>query len=725
MRKINANFRTAFLSEGGSFLQNKDYFAFVELDDFACYAIADGIDDDLELDSAKMAVTSVIRQFTDKPSMKKNDIKTWLKETNQELLQHSKGMRLKASITVVVTDYASIVYGLVGNTRLNLYREGTLIHKSMDQSLTKELMEAGNLPVDKISAHLERHNLYCYLGQPKDFNPEVSSQIRLADGDTLTLLTRGIWENVDEGEMADAIRDTKEPQEALDNVEDLLMARQPENLENYTLATIFVDKVYIDPGKRKALIKKILIASIPILIILIGLLIYMHISQGNRNDQIAAMGAHVSQAQILCGEGNYSRATEEYKAALDLAQQLKLGNEQKDIEKWYKTTGLIMAADMALQQKDLAKAADLYRAALEASYSADQLGQSYILKQQRLTGDYMDITDLLQSGDQKLERKDYERARKAYLEAKVISTRIFYNDGRKEAAEKLAKIDAQMVEEGKKVIEEGQKAIEEGKKSMAQEAATYEQQGDRLAQKGDYQGAISMLSIAEGMYDQSGKSDKVPGVQKKISAIEDRMTASEKAALLNNLITEASKYERDGDQLANEQGDLAGAIDMYGLAMGLYNEGGKKEKTVLVQKKIDTVNDRKKNLEKIDLQHRAVEAEKEGDLKAAQALLDEARFSYATAQQLYGLAGLTGEAASIQKKIDLLDVKVTAAEQQKNKAAAYVAEADSRVPNGEYVQAKYLYILASDIYQRLGLKDEVNKVNEKLKLLTKLSNGKV
>ena len=44
MRKENATFKTKFISESGSYLINSDYFAFVELKDYACYCIADGID---------------------------------------------------------------------------------------------------------------------------------------------------------------------------------------------------------------------------------------------------------------------------------------------------------------------------------------------------------------------------------------------------------------------------------------------------------------------------------------------------------------------------------------------------------------------------------------------------------------------------------------------------------------------------------------------------------
>ena len=46
MRKENAKFDTKFISEAGSYLVNSDYFAFVELKDYACYVVADGIDSD-------------------------------------------------------------------------------------------------------------------------------------------------------------------------------------------------------------------------------------------------------------------------------------------------------------------------------------------------------------------------------------------------------------------------------------------------------------------------------------------------------------------------------------------------------------------------------------------------------------------------------------------------------------------------------------------------------
>lgn len=66
MRKINSTFKTAFISEAGAALKNNDYFAYVELDDYACYVIANSITDRIESESAKVAVENAIRHFSGK-----------------------------------------------------------------------------------------------------------------------------------------------------------------------------------------------------------------------------------------------------------------------------------------------------------------------------------------------------------------------------------------------------------------------------------------------------------------------------------------------------------------------------------------------------------------------------------------------------------------------------------------------------------------------------------
>ena len=263
MRKQNSTFKTAFLSEAGSELENNDYFAFVELAQYACYVIADGLNDLSDAESARLATQSILLEFQEHPSIKKRALLSYLEAANKALAAADSREKLKASVTVVVTDYAKSRYGYAGNTRLRLYRDGNVKVQTKDMSLGTDLVKEGNLPEDALVRHEQRNNLYSYLGQGRGFRPFISKKMKLVNGDIITLYTRGIWENLDSGELDDVFSEAKDdPQESLNNVEDLLLSRQPEKLENYTFTAIFVDKVFMDPN-RKRRIKKIPAAGFP------------------------------------------------------------------------------------------------------------------------------------------------------------------------------------------------------------------------------------------------------------------------------------------------------------------------------------------------------------------------------------------------------------------------------------------------------------------------------
>ena len=108
MRKENSEFKTKFISEPGSYLHNADYFAFVELKDYACYCIADGIDTDEKRESAKAAVTAVITAFSEDPGISKNKLKQYMMTARHALLEEAREMRLEASIVIVISDYKNV-----------------------------------------------------------------------------------------------------------------------------------------------------------------------------------------------------------------------------------------------------------------------------------------------------------------------------------------------------------------------------------------------------------------------------------------------------------------------------------------------------------------------------------------------------------------------------------------------------------------------------------------
>uniref|UniRef100_UPI0006D18AE9 hypothetical protein n=1 Tax=Clostridium sp. NkU-1 TaxID=1095009 RepID=UPI0006D18AE9 len=165
MRRMNSDFRTQYISEEGQKLTNRDYFGFVEMDDYACYVLADSLDGEQETNSAKFVVESLIRSFVEGPSMNPGKLKHSMNQAHRELLKHRGGMHLKASVTMVVTDYRKLLCCHVGNSRFYLLRNGRILARTRDQSLTENLLKEERITLDQAAAHEERNNLYSFLGE--------------------------------------------------------------------------------------------------------------------------------------------------------------------------------------------------------------------------------------------------------------------------------------------------------------------------------------------------------------------------------------------------------------------------------------------------------------------------------------------------------------------------------------------------------------------------------
>ena len=117
MRKQNSDFSAAFVSEAGSKLKNSDYFGFVELDEYACYVIVDGITELAGTESAKLAIETVILHFQASPSMSGRTMRRLIAKADKALIGHDSYTRQEASLTVILTDYRSFRYGYLGNMK--------------------------------------------------------------------------------------------------------------------------------------------------------------------------------------------------------------------------------------------------------------------------------------------------------------------------------------------------------------------------------------------------------------------------------------------------------------------------------------------------------------------------------------------------------------------------------------------------------------------------------
>lgn len=594
MRKQNSKFNTNFISEEGSSLKNSDFFAYAELDNFACYVLADGIEDVADSESAKEAVESIIAKFQEKPSISKGKIHGYLKHANEVLLKAEKYMKLKASIVVAVTDYENVRFGYAGNVRAKLYRNNKMFYKTIDTSLSSEMVSKEMISEDALSRHEQRSNLYTFLGQ-KGFSPVISGKIKLVDTDILILYTKGVWENVSEGEIDNIFAESgKDPKDALLKVESVLLDKNLGYIDNYTIAGIYIDKVFIESDtKKKKRRKLILIVSIVSVVVILGAIIALYFYKKYTKELKEDMNTHYEKMLKFIEMENYTKADTECEESIKKAESLR-NKEMKDLLYHYEQVieGII-EADEKYDAKSYKEAKPLYELILSEIPYADNAGLSYVRKRLDFISGYESVNLSLDNGDILFDSEIYDKARERYVDAKTEARDIGYEEGKLKAEAKLLAVDQAIAKK-----DEGKQAEADKQSQNLKSANDMLSAGDEALSKGDFLSARANYNTAKDILEKSGESAGLSELEQKISTADKKISEGDEEK------NKAGGYAVTADE-AFLRGDFESARENYEYARRLY---------VKLKDEINTIEmDKKLN----DVQKRIDEKEKE-ESKAAQ-----------------------------------------------------------------------------------------------------------
>ncbi len=730
IRKQNSEFLTAFTSEAAKNLKNTDCFAHVELDGYACYVLADGIDDISGAKSARLCVDSVITSFTESPSMSKKALKKYIKTANEILKKQKSKKRLKASIMIVVHNYVKLRYVHAGNVRFRIYRNGFLKYESKDQSLSMDLAESGKLEKDMVIKHEERHNLYSYLGQDKEFSPKVSKKIKLTSTDAIALYTRGFWENVDDGEILDLFKDaTDKPQETVNTAEDMLLSKQPKQLDAFSFVTIFVNKTFVDPNKKRR-IKKILSILIPILIILliIGIIVYNIYSTKQKN--IALMNEKFANAIQYINDENYIRAQSMIEEAITYADKVNDTEITANATNYLMLIESVINADNNLTSKKYSAALSGFLIALDKSRYADNISNDYINEKLEETSAYIQVYDLISLGDNLTTNFLYSKAEQQYLNAKVLASKVYFDEGRQSAIQALEDLYSLMKEVESDNLTQASANLEK-----ETTAVSFVAQADKAFASGEYEEALVFYTSALQKYQELDDILNAKLISDKISLTESKMSEADE----NKLV--AIEYVLAAEESKLEQ-DYQLAIKYYELAKDIYEEIEDSAKTSEMEAKIEIIELLISMKEESDAQaEEQAKAEEEAQAQAeeeAQAESDaqsQALANKASAKECVSIADEAYDDEDYEKAIffynealdkyteleDLINIQdieskikqtqyiLDYIEEQESIADEYISFADELRAEKEYDLAIKYYQFAKDIYNDL---DNTNKVNQ-------------
>ena len=540
MRKDEAKFITEFLSEAGTKAENNDYFGYVLLDNYAIWAVADGFDEEEGAKvAARIAVESAIEYFMLRPRFNYDVIKEMMdyanlkvKEKQEETQKYSL---MHTSLLIIISNYNSILYGNIGNTRFYHIRGGYIISQSRDDTIAQLLVDEEALNISDMRFHRQRNDLLQAIGDFGKIKPNIIKKpVELMEKDVFCLTTVGFWENIDEHDMENDLSRFEDKKQWLNSLEKRILASLRDNIENYTIAQVEVGAVAspepMEKDKRK-LIKKIILVMLIIVVIILFVIIW-NVKRRNGILQAATQYEKLADEEIL--KKNFNNSIDNLK--LEIGEYEKLKPKSKGI------IGFLTNAEK--------KRAD-------ASKKIDEINKK-IGETEKIKKAFSDISE----GNEMFNSGNYDEANVKYQQAKYNLNDNSYKRDELNTEEILTTLDSRINSTVK-----------------LKEAKALEIAGDTAVNEGSYNLAKVSYKNAADMYLANGRADYVSQVEKKLEEITDKEKTAYNGAML---------AENKGDSLA--QSNINSSKEAYYQARQMYQTLGDTVKVGEIDNKIQELN---------------------------------------------------------------------------------------------------------------------------------------
>ena len=540
MRKDEAKFITEFLSEAGTKAENNDYFGYVLLDNYAIWAVADGFDEEEGAKvAARIAVESAIEYFMLRPRCNYDVIKEMIdyanlkvKEKQEETQKYSL---MHTSLLIIISNYNSILYGNIGNTRFYHIRGGYIISQSRDDTIAQLLVDEEALNISDMRFHRQRNDLLQAIGDFGKIKPNIIKKpVELMEKDVFCLTTVGFWENIDEHDMENDLSRFEDKKQWLNSLEKRILASLRDNIENYTIAQIEVQAVAspepMEKDKRK-LIKKIILVMLIIVVIILFVVIW-NTKRRNSILQAATQYEKLADEEIL--KKNFNNSIDNLK--LEIGEYEKLKPKNKGI------IGFLTNAEK--------KRAD-------ASKKIDEINKK-IGETEKIKKAFSDINE----GNEMFNSGNYDEANVKYQQAKYNLNDNSYKRDELNTEEILTTLDSRINSTVK-----------------LKEAKALEVAGDTAVNEGSYNLAKVSYKNAADIYLANGRADHVSQVEKKLEEITDKEKTAYNGAML---------AENKGDSLA--QSNINSSKEAYYQARQMYQTLGDTVKVGEIDNKIQELN---------------------------------------------------------------------------------------------------------------------------------------
>lgn len=546
MNDLKIDFKTSFLSNSGIFVKNSGVYAYQQLDRYAFWVIADGLELNQAEVSARLAVEQIKADFTRNPTMKRSVIRKYLINAERRLEKEDAGRGLKASLILAVTDYSNLIWAVCGNSRLYYFREQEFCFRSRDQSSIEALIEMDNLEVYGKQTQAEQHYLTNYLGIGSGFEPYISQKYRLCNGDVFLLCNPGFWQIIRYDEITVLLKSAGEPADLLKSLQQLIEGKESKVLSNYVVGAIFVNQVSDQPDYQGYAVKVGAVTLATVILVGSGLFAFQTLKGSRLHKQAEVekikliafqqlVTVHEKKGDDLVKAGNFSDAAVEYQKVLNVltANADLTSPGTAAIQKKYQFAKLINEGDYYFRNQLYQVALDRYLRAKQTEvyeYFKVSLDQKISVAQAGL---------IVATSTPQAAPKSTGVAAAAYQPKPIVKQnrtkavdvkKSISNSGNTSATEvqsykqSAARFpEAQAYKQPAARLPEAQTYKQNSAALPESQAWRLEQSGDELAAREEYKEATRAYKRAISIYTKAGLTGKAQAVKEKLNATRRKM----------------------------------------------------------------------------------------------------------------------------------------------------------------------------------------------------------
>jgi len=197
-------------------------------------------------EAGQLAVQTMLSQYNGKTAAEviPRELEQALHQANRAVyelaLHHELEWSVGTTLIAVVIQEGQLHWISAGDSRIYLYRSGMLVPLTRDHVYANRLHErviAGKMTREDAESHPERHLLTSYLGIPNVNEIDANHvPLRLTPGDWVLLCSDGLYDDLSESLMEEAMR--LAPQPAAEFILEHVLAQQRPYQDNATIVVL-------------------------------------------------------------------------------------------------------------------------------------------------------------------------------------------------------------------------------------------------------------------------------------------------------------------------------------------------------------------------------------------------------------------------------------------------------------------------------------------------------